>query len=77
MVNLLTVTEGYRHRGVGTALMEAAEEWGRSQGAVVAVTDTDLVSPLSVPFHVERMGYRRQAVLRKVLATERSLPDES
>ena len=32
-VNLLVVTEGYRRRGVGTALMEAAEEWGRGGGA--------------------------------------------
>jgi GNAT superfamily N-acetyltransferase len=63
VVNLLAVTEGYRRRGVGTALMEAAEEWGRSGGAVLAVTDTNLSSPLSVPFYTERMGYRRQAVL--------------
>jgi GNAT superfamily N-acetyltransferase len=68
VVNLLAVTEGYRRRGVGTALMEAAEEWGRSEGAVLAVTDTNLRSPLSVPFYTERMGYRRQAVLlRKAL----------
>jgi GNAT superfamily N-acetyltransferase len=68
VVNLLVVTEGYRRRGVGTALMEAAEEWGRSGGAVLAVTDTNLSSPLSVPFYTERMGYRRQAVvLRKGL----------
>lgn len=68
LVNLLVVTEGYRRRGVGTALMEAAEEWGRSKGAVVAVTDTNLGSPLSIPFYEERMGYHRQAVLlRKVL----------
>ncbi|GLY83965.1 GNAT family N-acetyltransferase [Actinoallomurus iriomotensis] len=68
VVNLLAVTEDYRRRGVGTALMEAAEEWGRAGGAVVAVTDTNLSSPLSVPFYEERMGYRRQAVLlRKTL----------
>jgi GNAT superfamily N-acetyltransferase len=67
-VNLLAVAEGYRRRGVGTALMEAAEKWGRHRGAVVAVTDTNLSSPLSVPFYGERMGYRRQAVLlRKAL----------
>lgn len=78
VVNLLAVTEGYRRRGVGTALMEAAEEWGRAEGAVVAVTDTNLSSPLSVPFYVERMGYRRQAVLlRKTLGPERPVPDES
>jgi GNAT superfamily N-acetyltransferase len=65
VVNLLAVAEGYRRQGVGTALMEAAEEWGRANGAVVAVTDTNLSSPLSVPFYVERMGYRRRAVLRR------------
>jgi GNAT superfamily N-acetyltransferase len=68
VVNLLAVAEGYRRRGVGTALMEAAEEWGRAKGAVVAVTDTNLSSPLSVPFYERRMGYERQAiVLRKAL----------
>jgi GNAT superfamily N-acetyltransferase len=68
VVNLLAVAEGYRRRGVGTALMEAAEEWGRSKGADVVVTDTNLSSPLSVPFYENRMGFSRQAViLRKVI----------
>jgi GNAT superfamily N-acetyltransferase len=68
VVNLLAVAEGYRRRGVGTALMEAAEQWGRSRGAHVVVTDTNLSSPLSVPFYESRMGFERQAViLRKVL----------
>lgn len=70
MVNALTVAEGYRRRGVGTALMEAAERWGRAKGAVVAVTDTNLRSPLSIPFYEKRMGYGRQAVLfRKALGS--------
>lgn len=68
VVNLLAVAEGYRRRGVGTGLMEAVEEWGRSKGADVVVTDTNLNSPLSVPFYEKRMGYTRQAVLlRKAL----------
>lgn len=63
IVNLLAVAEGYRRRGVGTALMEAAEEWGRSKGAEVVVTDTNLRSPLSVPFYERRMGFSRQAII--------------
>jgi GNAT superfamily N-acetyltransferase len=68
IINALVVTDGYRRRGVGTALLTAAEEWGRKRGATVAVTDTNLHSPLSVPFYEDRMGYLRQAVLlRKAL----------
>ncbi len=48
--------------------MKAAEAWGQGKGAIVAVTDTNLHSPLSVPFYERRMGYHRQAViLRKLL----------
>ncbi len=71
VINALAVVEEYRRKGVGTALMEAAETWGRDNGAVVALTDTNLSSPLSVPFYESRMGYDRQAViLRKTLAPE-------
>lgn len=68
VINALAVTDDYRRQGVGTALMRAAEEWGRDKGAVVALTDTNLRSSLSVPFYEDRMGYLRQAViLRKTL----------
>jgi GNAT superfamily N-acetyltransferase len=68
VINALAVVSGHRRQGIGTALMKAAEDWGRRMGAVVAVTDTNLHSPLSVPFHEHRMSYLRQAViLRKPL----------
>ncbi|GAA4631892.1 hypothetical protein GCM10023196_063070 [Actinoallomurus vinaceus] len=71
VIHALAVAEEYRRKGVGTALMEAAEKWGRRKGATVAVTDTNLSSPLSVPFYEKRMGYHRQAViLRKALKPE-------
>lgn len=68
LVNALAVADGHRRLGVGTALLTAAEEWGRRRGAEVALTDTNLHSPQSVPFYEQRMGYSRQAlVLRKML----------
>jgi GNAT superfamily N-acetyltransferase len=67
-ITALAVTAARRRQGTGTALMKAAEAWGQSKGAIVAVTDTNLHSPLSVPFYEHRMGYHRQAViLRKLL----------
>ena len=46
----------------------AAEAWGRSQNAVIALLDTYSESPISIPFYEQRMGYRRRAVhLRKSL----------
>ena len=68
VINALAVVEERRRGGVGTALMNAAEEWGRSRGAVVAVTDTNLHSPSSVPFY-ESLDYDRNAVIfRKSLS---------
>jgi GNAT superfamily N-acetyltransferase len=33
LVNALLVDEPYRRKGIGTALMRAAEDWGMSRGA--------------------------------------------
>lgn len=43
--------------------MAAAEEWGRAGGGAVVITETNLASPMSVPFYEDRMGYTRQAVI--------------
>jgi GNAT superfamily N-acetyltransferase len=67
-INYLVTAQAFWRRGVGTRLVKAAEEWGRSRGAAVAVCDTHVDSPVSIPFWEERMGYRRRAViLRKPL----------
>jgi GNAT superfamily N-acetyltransferase len=49
--------------GAGTALLEAAEAWGRAQGARVARLDTYADSPVSVPFYEEHMGYQRRSIV--------------
>ena len=63
VVGALVVGAGQRRSGVGTALMQAIEDAGRSLGAAVATLDTNLRSPLSVPFYERRMGYARRAVI--------------
>jgi GNAT superfamily N-acetyltransferase len=67
-IGFLGTSDRYKRMGVATRLVEAAEEWGRQNGARVAICDTYIDSPLSVPFWEARMGYRRRAiVLRKPL----------
>ena len=72
VVGALVVEQAQRRSGVGTALMEAVEEAGRSAGAEVAMLDTNLRSLGSVPFYEDRMAYQRRAVIfRKKLGQAR------
>jgi GNAT superfamily N-acetyltransferase len=59
---LLVDRDQWRH-GAGTALLEAAEAWGRDRGAQAARLDTYAHSPVSVPFYEDRMGYQRRSVV--------------
>jgi GNAT superfamily N-acetyltransferase len=61
-VDSLMVREDQRRRGVGTALMQVVEGWGRSRGATVVFLTTYYKSPASVPFYEERMGYERTSI---------------
>jgi len=62
-IGVVTTADRFKRRGVATRLVEFAEDWGRSNGAVVAVCDTYIDSPLSVPFWEKRMGYERRAIV--------------
>lgn len=62
-INFVGTADRYKRIGVATRLVEAAEEWGRRQGAAVAVCDTFIDSPVSVPFWEARMGYDRRAII--------------
>ncbi|MDE2995027.1 MAG: GNAT family N-acetyltransferase [Chloroflexota bacterium] len=62
-IYVLAVAEAYRHQGIGTRLMEVAEEWARGRGATLATTDTYVGSHLSVPFYRNRMGYNIQSLM--------------
>jgi ribosomal protein S18 acetylase RimI-like enzyme len=62
-ISYVGTADAYRRMGVATKLVEAAEDWGREKGAVAAVCDTYIESPLSVPFWEDRMGYTRRAII--------------
>jgi GNAT superfamily N-acetyltransferase len=67
-VNAVVTAQRFKRRGVASRLVAAAEDWGREQGALIALCDTFLGSPESVPFWEKRMGYARRSVrLRKKL----------
>lgn len=63
VVDALGVEERYRRRGVATRLMQAVEGWGREQGATLVSLETDIASPVSMPFYERRMAYQKRAVI--------------
>ena len=63
MVDALVVDQALWRRGTGTALLEAAESWGRDRGASMVRLDTYVHSPVSVPFYERHMGYQRRSIL--------------
>jgi len=63
VVDSLIVDRDHWRGGAGTALLEAAEAWGRAQGAQVVCLDTYASSPVSVPFYEDHMGYMRRSIV--------------
>ena len=61
-IDALFVIDGDRRAGVGAALMDAAEAWGKERGASRAVVISDAHSPTSVPFYEDRMRYERMTI---------------
>lgn len=61
-VHALMVTEDERRKGVGRALMKAAEDRGRDKGASMAMVIGYAHSPTSVPFYEEGLGYERTTI---------------
>ncbi|HEX3266933.1 MAG TPA: GNAT family N-acetyltransferase [Gaiellaceae bacterium] len=62
-INFVGTADAYKRQGIATKLVLAAEEWGRDKSAVVALCETFIESPLSVPFWERRMGYERRAII--------------
>jgi len=63
------VSEGVRRRGVGAALLQAAEEWARAQGCKEMASDTQMYNVASQRVH-EALGFEvaeRAVLYRKGL----------
>ena len=54
----LAVAEGARSRGVGAALLRAAEEWAREHACAYTALDYNARNDRAARFYRERMGYR-------------------
>lgn len=59
-IDYLATAAERRRSGIGTALVRAAENWGRGGGATIAETTAFRGSALSIPFWEDRMGYEEQ-----------------
>ena len=71
----LAVLPEWRGRGVGTALLAAAEAWGRAQGAERMVLDLDIHNAGAQRLY-ERVGYRAEALaMDKVIEPDASAVD--
>ena len=62
LVDALMVDRALWRQGIGTALLTAAEAWGRDRGAVVVRLNTYVDGPVAVPFY-EQHGYQRRSIL--------------
>lgn len=68
VIDALGVERSAWRRGAGGALVAAAEDWGRSRGAVMSCVSTYARSPVSVAFYEHGLGYAPKSVdLRKRL----------
>lgn len=63
LINFVVTADAFKRQGVATRLVGAAEDWGRTRGATVAVCDTWIGSELSMPFWEQRMGYARKSLI--------------
>jgi GNAT superfamily N-acetyltransferase len=65
-IDAVAVIEAHRRAGVGSALVHAAEAWGREHGASVVMVDANWDSGVAEGFYERALGYTRRGLnLRK------------
>jgi ribosomal protein S18 acetylase RimI-like enzyme len=58
----IAVSARHQNQGAGARLLQAAEEWGRRQGATLASLDYHVANAHAAEFYQRRMGYRVAAI---------------
>jgi len=53
----IAVAESFRSQGIGAILMAAIEEWGRKEGAEMALLEYNANNPRAAAFYQHRLGY--------------------
>jgi GNAT superfamily N-acetyltransferase len=73
-IDYLATAADRRRAGIGTRLVQAAENWGRRVGATIAETTAFRGSALSIPFWEDRMGYEElpMSLVKRLDATSRA-----
>ncbi len=61
----VAVLEGQRGDGIGSRLMQAAEQWARKHGAALMMLDASVANLDALRFYEQRHGYRRTGVLMR------------
>jgi len=63
VVDALMVEQALWRQGIGSALLAAAESWGRDRSASIVRLSTYAESPVTVPFYERHLGYGRRSIL--------------
>jgi GNAT superfamily N-acetyltransferase len=58
----IAVTKRLQNQGIGGRLIQAAEEWGRGQGAEFASLEYNTANTRAGSFYQQRMGYRPASI---------------
>ena len=61
-ISEIAVSRRYQNRGIGGRLLQAAEDWGRREGAQFASLEYHTANARAGSFYERRMGYRAAAV---------------
>jgi len=69
----LAVAAACRSQGIGSRLLQAAEEWGRRQGAAFAAVEYHVANTRAGAFYEQRMGYEvaSRAAIKRLTGRDR------